>query len=133
MVALSSQEQTSAQQQPILATVGSHLWESSVYVHVKVTGSGQDKLQSAGLFVSQVNSLGCVAYYDLLGVLSVISKCRYLNDPENGRVSLTGTIESSVATYTCNEGFSLVGDSRRVCQDREWSGKAPVCSRKYIE
>ncbi len=36
------------------------------------------------------------------------------------------------ARYFCDNGFSLVGDSRRVCRpDETWSGDVPTCERKY--
>ena len=57
--------------------------------------------------------------------------CGDLDDPENGEVSLTGTILGSEATYSCNRGYVLVGESKRVCQSNgEWSGEAPSCERK---
>ena len=55
--------------------------------------------------------------------------CRNLSNPPNGRVSLSiGVLIGSRATYTCNSGYSLVGDSTRVCQnDGTWTGRAPIC------
>ena len=56
--------------------------------------------------------------------------CGVLDDPENGEVSLTGTILGSKATYSCNSGYVLEGESTRVCQsNRKWSGEAPTCER----
>ena len=54
--------------------------------------------------------------------------CRNLSNPPNGRVSLSiGVFIGSRATYTCNRGYSLVGDSTRVCQnDGTWTGRAPI-------
>ena len=39
----------------------------------------------------------------------------------------------SVAKFTCNEGFILVGNSKRLClQNGHWSGYKPGCKRmKY--
>ena len=51
--------------------------------------------------------------------------CGALLDPVNGQVMLSGTVLRSVATYSCNTGYSLVGNSTRVCQaDGMWSGSA---------
>ncbi len=37
----------------------------------------------------------------------------------------------TVATYTCNPGYTLIGDSTRTCgSDGVWSGSDPICQRK---
>ncbi len=40
--------------------------------------------------------------------------------------------ESVVATYTCNDGYLLMGDDMmRTCgSERMWSGSEPTCERK---
>ncbi|CAI8024485.1 Sushi, von Willebrand factor type A, EGF and pentraxin domain-containing protein 1, partial [Geodia barretti] len=55
--------------------------------------------------------------------------CGILEDPVNGAVATSqGTVFMSDATYTCNEGYRLVGSSTRSCEETEvWSGAAPVC------
>lgn len=59
--------------------------------------------------------------------------CEDLLDPENGRVDTSGgTTEGSVATYTCNEGYNLKGESSRTCTTSGWSGKEPSCESEYI-
>ena len=35
--------------------------------------------------------------------------CGSLTDPVNGAISLTGTAFNSTATYSCNDGYNLVG------------------------
>ena len=36
------------------------------------------------------------------------------------------------ATYVCNMGYVLEGNSMRTCDDnRTWTGSAPVCLREY--
>ena len=55
--------------------------------------------------------------------------CGSLTDPANGQVDLTsGTTFGQTATYSCNTGYNLVGDSTRTCQATgEWSGSTPTC------
>ena len=57
--------------------------------------------------------------------------CPPLTDPPNGVVVVNPTpIEGDVATYSCNSGFTLVGNLERVCQsDRTWSRSVPVCQQ----
>ena len=60
--------------------------------------------------------------------LTVVN-CGTLSNPANGQVSHTdGTTLGQTATYSCNTGYSLVGDSNRTCQATgEWSGNVPAC------
>ena len=54
--------------------------------------------------------------------------CGGLTQPANGQVTLNGTVYDSRATYTCDDGFSLVGSASRVCQaDGSWSPNPPSC------
>lgn len=51
-------------------------------------------------------------------------------DITNGMVSFSGdtTTPGSTATYTCNFGFVLNGDTSRTCQDNlTWTGSDPTC------
>lgn len=58
-------------------------------------------------------------------------QCPYLDDPTNGRVSLSGSTAGATATYTCNQGFILLGNEMRICQSNgEWEGVAPICTRE---
>ena len=60
--------------------------------------------------------------------------CGNLPDPANGQVDHTaGTTMGQTATYSCNTGYNLVGDSTRTCQaTREWSGSAPTCEGMHV-
>ena len=72
----------------------------------------------------------------LLPVLNPISivSCVDLTDPANGQVVESGFTPASTATYTCNSGYQLVGDSPRTCQDNgQWSGTAPTCVHPNTE
>ena len=58
----------------------------------------------------------------------IVVDCGPLPDPANGHVSTTRTIFGQTATYSCNTGYRLVGNSIRVCQATgSWSGSAPTC------
>ena len=49
----------------------------------------------------------------------------------NGALSVGSTILGSIATYTCDIGHNLIGESVATCEtDGEWSSGAPVCQRK---
>ena len=55
--------------------------------------------------------------------------CDSLADPVNGQVTHTaGTTLGQTATYSCNAGYNLVGNSTRTCQvTGVWSGSEPTC------
>ena len=58
----------------------------------------------------------------------IVDSCDPLPPPENGNVDASITTIGSVATYSCNNGFLLSGDSQRICQmNGFWSGSAPTC------
>ena len=61
-------------------------------------------------------------------LIVVAIQCDALSDPDNGAVSVTGTGVGDTATYTCDDGYELVGSSTRTCQPNgEWSGSPPTC------
>ena len=75
---------------------------------------------------------GCT-YIDSINVSTGVD-CGTLPNPANGQVShTTGTTFGQTATYNCNTGYNLVGDSTRTCQDTgQWGGSAPNCQRKLV-
>lgn len=51
--------------------------------------------------------------------------------PINGNVSITSlqTIFQSIAIYSCDLGYVLVGENRRMCEAQgAWSGQTPTCT-----
>ncbi len=57
--------------------------------------------------------------------------CPKLAAPENGAVNDGDNRVGTKAVYTCNDGFRLVGSSKRLCQKGgSWAGEAPTCKRK---
>ena len=52
---------------------------------------------------------------------------------ENGMVTSNGSFVTSIATFTCNCAYELIGDSQRICQlDGMWSNMVPECIRKLL-
>ena len=48
-------------------------------------------------------------------------------------VITNGTYVTSIAEFTCDDGYMLVGDAQRVCQpDGMWSNMVPECLRKLL-
>ncbi|XP_064388277.1 hepatocyte growth factor receptor-like isoform X2 [Halichondria panicea] len=60
-----------------------------------------------------------------------IPTCGQLPELVNGALSLSsGVNEGSVATYTCDTGFNLIGSATRTCtSDEGWTPAVPVCLR----
>ncbi len=57
--------------------------------------------------------------------LIVLVQCPAPNAPVNGGV----TLEGSIATYSCDAGYELLGEPTRTCSQTEgmWSNAAPNC------
>ena len=57
--------------------------------------------------------------------------CGSLPNPGNGMVLALLTTFNQVATYSCNEGYNIIGSMTRTCEaDREWRPAEPTCDRK---
>ena len=57
-------------------------------------------------------------------------RCPDLENPADGSVVYDGLVVGSQATYSCNDGYRLVGSSTRTCEiDGTWSGESPLCSQ----
>ena len=82
--------------------------------------------------VGCVHMLWCVT--DVHGFFMAGVVCGNLDRPRFGRVVMTGITFGSVATYSCQIGYRLVGESTRTCQaNRQWSGVAPVCKSEQAK
>ena len=56
-----------------------------------------------------------------------------MSAPDNGDIELSGVHPGSNAAYSCEEGYTLVGDDTRKCQrNGQWTGSAPICESKFI-
>ncbi len=62
---------------------------------------------------------------------SAVPTCVQLPELVNGDLSLSDDVnEGSVATYICDEGFTLTGSVNRTCtRDGGWTPTAPICLR----
>ena len=60
--------------------------------------------------------------------------CGSLVNPIHGQVdTFSGTSFTSVATYTCNAGYNLIGSGSRDCTaNGVWSQDAPICQSIFI-
>jgi hypothetical protein len=58
-----------------------------------------------------------------------------LPDPSNGRVDTSGeTSMGSIATYSCDVGYLLVGEESRTCgSNGTWNGSQPECRGECIK
>ncbi|XP_065918054.1 uncharacterized protein [Dysidea avara] len=60
--------------------------------------------------------------------------CGDPGEPENGTALFDSTFVGDIVDYECDDGFRLVGDSRRTCElsgtsSAAWSGAVPECQR----
>lgn len=54
--------------------------------------------------------------------------CSNLQAPANGVIDIPSLEFNGVATYSCNNGYNLVGVATRTCQaSGSWSGIPPYC------
>lgn len=65
--------------------------------------------------------------------------CPELSAPLNGRVATDQLLSvGAVANYSCHDGYILVGDMNRRCEDKNrgtsgvWSGSVPECKGLYL-
>ena len=49
--------------------------------------------------------------------------------PVNGQLTVDSTLLDSMASYTCDSGYTLVGDAMRTCTVNGWNGTNPVCGK----
>ena len=63
----------------------------------------------------------------------LVIECESLSDPANGMVTVTGLTPGSIATYTCNNSYQLLGNNTRTCDSNgSWTNMEPTCVRKYL-
>lgn len=61
---------------------------------------------------------------------NVVVDCGMPPQLENGSVAVTGTTLGSLATFTCDRGYSLTGEQVHAClADGNWSEEVPRCKK----
>jgi len=54
--------------------------------------------------------------------------CYQLEAPDNGKMECTGNQYEDVCTFSCDDGYELIGSDTRTCQsDANWSGSKAEC------
>ena len=83
------------------------------------------------------------AFKNMYCSFTVAIVCSTLNEIANGLIAYSSDTVSpfdfgTTATYSCDEGFFLEGNSTQTCEgdgsrvDGVWSGSAPVCAGTLI-
>ncbi len=110
------------------------LWLECQWGLVGVMESGaQQQLQC----VRVRNGWMCNNVYVECVPVPIVITCSDLSSPTYGDIDYGGGSTNSrpvdtVATYTCNTGYTLIGGSTRTCgSDGVWSGFPPFCQRKW--
>ena len=61
-------------------------------------------------------------------VIHAAVQCPVLGDLTNGSVDYSARTVGSIASYTCNAGFTLEGSASRKCkQNGKWKASEPSC------
>ena len=69
-----------------------------------------------------------VSFMFMSQYLPTVAYCLNYTVFKNGKVSLSGVSTGDTATFTCNDGYELVGDSSLIClSDGTWDSSPPVC------
>lgn len=59
---------------------------------------------------------------------SLVVSCGWLPTPRNGKKNGTSYLQENTLSFSCDEGFTLYGSTRRTCrEDGAWTGEQPYC------
>ena len=78
----------------------------------------------------------CYMLFYLMFVLKFLNEltakeCPLLSDPQNGLVDAPSNTVRSIARYSCQTGYNLVGMNEQEClTSAKWSGSPPSCISK---
>ncbi len=127
----------STNNRPVGATASYSCFGGYTLVGVSVRTCGSDGVWSGSASVCQSKEWLNV-YVECVPVPIVI--CSDLPSLTNGVIDYGGAVSTNsrqvdtVATYTCDTGYTINGSSTRTCEsDGMWSGSTPTCQRKWNE
>ena len=59
-------------------------------------------------------------------------QCPILEEPQSGRLTQTSDGRTTVATFTCLDGYTLIGNNVLAClSDSSWNATEPICGNIY--
>ena len=74
-----------------------------------------------------------VAYYTKFYFLILDIVCEYPGKPRYGDIQGEFPAKyGNVVSYSCSDGFALLGESELVCNEEGWTGQKPECKRMYL-
>ncbi|XP_038073805.1 sushi domain-containing protein 2-like [Patiria miniata] len=77
---------------------------------------------------------GAVAHYRAAIESASIVICGSVANPANGRKEVSRGSVGGVASFTCDDGYTLQGDNELVCQENgQWSGEVPICEASGLQ
>ena len=98
------------------------------YIQLKNTKYSVKFLHTKTVLQCSVANWTSISESALVFIPPLVVDCGNLTSPSNGTIFFPSTIFQSVASYMCDPGHSLVGESSRTCDGNGmWSGTAPTC------
>lgn len=64
--------------------------------------------------------------------LSFAANCRNPGIPRNGARKGDNFEHGQTVSFTCNNGYTLIGNNSMQCQEGVWSSSLPQCKSKFI-
>ncbi len=102
-------------------------WWDPARDSVRITAAGLGRHLSANVRLQLLYGNNWICYETYRTEI----ECPALKDPENGSVDDGDNLPGTIAKYTCDYGFKLVGSSHRLCQNYgSWTREVPICNKR---
>ncbi|XP_035496038.2 sushi domain-containing protein 2 isoform X2 [Scophthalmus maximus] len=87
-----------------------------------------DTLTTGSLAVGNATLRAFQNFQLLMDALQPVVSCGWLPTPRNGKKNGTSYLQENTLSFSCDEGFTLYGSTRRTCrEDGAWTGEQPYC------